>query len=278
MFCKFCGETIDRRTMRCSSCGKSAGPLAGGVGFWDLAGQPAPAAPVVNPGEMGEPHGRNAEVRTDYQNNKQPAPKKVPILALVAVVLSLILLVMNIMLWGDIRVLEQKYEELASRPNWVGEMLENIEPPANNDATEAALPDTTAVPAEEPGTIAAPAETTTPPAEAKPEWIREQPEDRVLSAEEIESGKPMKLFELKVDGKDLEFRWEKYDTEADIWIEVDEKRYEEEDEDRIGSDLAVLILEKWSEDVYGEYRCVIFDEAGNREVSETVYLTPAEEK
>lgn len=271
MFCKFCGESIDRRTMRCSSCGKSAAPLAGGVGFWDLAGQPSPAAPVVNAGEPQEPYGQNPEIPASYQNMNRPAPKRVPILSVLALLLSLILLVMNIMMRGDIRSLERKYEELASRPNWVGEILDELEPPTDNGATESVPPETTDAPSE-------PTETTTLPSALAPEWIREQPEDRVLSAEESESGKSIKLFELKVDGKDLEFRWEKYDAETDSWIEVDEKRYEEEDKNLMGGELSMLILEEWSEDVYGQYRCVIYDEIGNREVSDSVFLKPAEEK
>lgn len=270
MFCKFCGESIDRRTMRCSSCGKSVGPLAGGVGFWDLAGQPSPAAPAAaaapggNLGEMEVLHG-------DHQNGKRPASKKVPILSVAAIVLALILLVMNIIMWGDIRALERKYEELASRPDWVGEILDGIEFPANNDATEALPPDVT-------DAAEKPTETNTEPVEVKPSWIRQQPEERVLTGEEIESGKHLKLFELKADGKDLEFRWEKYNAETNTWVEVDGKRYEEEDEDFMGSALSVLILEKWSEDVYGQYRCVVYDEKGNQEVSASVFLKPAEEK
>lgn len=267
MFCKFCGETIDRRTMRCSSCGKSVGPLAGGVGFWDLAGQPSPAAPAVTPDEMEARQGKNP---VSHQNGRYPDTKKVPILSVVAIALALILLVMNIILWGDIRTLEKKYEELASKPNWVGEILDGMDFSADKDATEP-------LPTETTGVTEDPAETATVPVEETLSWISEQPEDRVLTGEEIGSGKPVKLFELKVDGKDLEFRWEKYDTEANIWDEVDGKRYEEEDENFMGSVLSVLILEKWTEDAYGEYRCVIYDEKGNQEVSISVFLKPGEE-
>lgn len=268
MFCKFCGETIDRRTMKCPSCGKSVGPLAGGVGFWDLAGQPSPAAAAVNPDAMEQRQGRSP---ANHQKGNRPASRKLPILSLAALLLALILLVMNLIMWGEIRALEKNYEELASKPNWVGEILEGIDFPAGSDATEAQSPETTN--AAEP-----PAETTTEPVDKKPGWIFEQPEDRVLTGEEIASGKPIKLFSLKVDGKDLEFRWEKYDAEAGNWMAVDEKRFEEEDEDFMGSEMSMLVLNKWSEDAYGQYRCVIFDEAGNREITISVFLKPGEEK
>lgn len=39
MFCKFCGGQINRKTMRCVDCDRPVGPLEGGVGFWDLAGE-----------------------------------------------------------------------------------------------------------------------------------------------------------------------------------------------------------------------------------------------
>ena len=39
MFCKYCGKAIDPNTMRCRICGREAGPLEGGNGFWDLGAE-----------------------------------------------------------------------------------------------------------------------------------------------------------------------------------------------------------------------------------------------
>lgn len=40
MFCKFCGEKIDRSSMKCSKCRHEVGLLEGGIGFWDLTEKP----------------------------------------------------------------------------------------------------------------------------------------------------------------------------------------------------------------------------------------------
>ena len=53
MFCKYCGGTIDRETMKCTSCGKPVGSLAGGSGFKEmveksLSGTKEDSAPVMD--------------------------------------------------------------------------------------------------------------------------------------------------------------------------------------------------------------------------------------
>lgn len=254
--------------MKCSACGKSVGPLAGGVGFWDLAAQSAPAAPVGAAAEIRGPQAQAGEPRGNHPQPKGPAPKKVSILSIVGVVLLLGLLAMNIKMWADIRKLKQDYEDLRNKPNVLEQMLGNI---TNNALEEPDPQETTQAPTQT-------TEVSVPPVEVAPDWICEQPKDRILSKEEIEADKPIPLFELKVDGKDLEFTWEKYDEKDEKWVEVDDRRYEDEDKNTIGGELVILLLEKWSEDVYGEYRCVISDEAGNQVISDSVWLKPAEEK
>lgn len=266
MFCKYCGETIDKKTMKCSACGKSVGPLAGGVGFWDLASQSAPAVPAVHGAEMRGPYGQGGQMHAGHPQTKQSVPKMVYILSILGAVLLLCLLVMNIKMWADIQTLKQNYENMLSEPTFLEQILGNI---TDKDPVEIDPQETAEV-------TTAPDNTPAPPIGEKPDWIREQPEDRVLSSEEIASRAPMVLFTLKADGKDLEFCWEKYDEKTEEWVKVD-RRYEEEDKDTIGGEQSVLILEKWDEDVYGQYRCRVFDEKGNQIISDPVWLKPAEE-
>ena len=280
MFCKFCGETIDRRTMKCASCGKSVGPLAGGVGFWDLAGQPAPAspaAPVVNPGEMEQLQGRKP---INHQNGKQPAAKKLPILSIVAIVLALVLLVMIIMMRGDIRTLnrnyealnrnyevmeqkyveleqrnaelEQKYEEVSSERSWFEQLLDDAV--RNNDG-ETDPQNETEVPEDS-------ADPTAPGNEGYPDWIIKQPKEEKLKMGQIASGASVVLFTLDVSRENLTFCWEKYDMEAKDWIEVDEEHFEVEEKEIPGGIRVSLKLKVCSEEACGTYHCRIVDENG----------------
>jgi uncharacterized repeat protein (TIGR02543 family) len=82
MFCKYCGKQIDPSTMRCRMCGREAGPLSGGNGFWDLSktpeGQSAPAASAAasaaDTREVEELRGQVAALRKELE--ARPAPKK----------------------------------------------------------------------------------------------------------------------------------------------------------------------------------------------------------
>ena len=270
MFCKFCGETIDRRTMRCSSCGKSVGSLAGGVGFWDLAGQPAqaapatPAAPVVNPGEMEQLQGRNP---INHKNGKRPAPQKLPILSVLALLLALVLLVMIIMIRVDIRALnrnyealeqkyeelELKYEEVSSERGWLEQLLHDAMG-KNDEKTEPQ--DKTEVSEE-------PADTTVPQNETYPDWIVKHPKDEPVTDGKKNSGEPIILFTLEVSRKNLEFHWEKYDEEADTWSEVDEEYYEVKEKDNRDGVSITLMLKEWIDDACGTYRCRIVEKNDN---------------
>ena len=295
MFCKFCGETIDRRTMKCPSCGKSVGPLAGGVGFWDLAGQPAPVAPVapaVNPGEMEQLQGRNP---VNHKNGKQPAAKKLPILSLVAILLALVLLVMIIMMRGDIRALEQKfgeleqkngelvqkyeeleqinaeleqkYEEVSGEPSWFEQLLDDTV--GKNDEKNDEKND----PQDEKEVPVDPADPTAPGSEGYPDWIIKQPKEEKLTTEQIVSGASVTLFTLEVAKENLTFCWEKYDTESKEWIKVDEDHYKVDQKPIPDGVSAILMLKVCSEEACGKYHCRIVDENGKEYLSEDAFVT-----
>lgn len=281
MFCKFCGETIDRRTMKCASCGKSVGPLAGGVGFWDLAGQPAPAAPVVNPGEMEQLQGRNP---VNHKNGKQPAAKKLPILSLVAILLALVLLVIIIMMRGDIRALEQKfgeleqengelvrkyeeleqkYEEVSGERSWFEQLLDDAMG-KNDEETD---------PQDEKEVHKDSADPIAPGNEGYPDWIIKQPKEEKLTMEQIDSGASVTLFTLDVAKENLTFYWEKYDTEAKEWLKVDENHYKVDQKPIPDGVSAILMLKVCSEEACGKYHCRIVDENGNVYLSEEALVT-----
>ena len=80
MICKNCGAQLESSVIRCPACGAPAGPLNGGVGFWDLVGE-APAGPKVPPYPWEDPSGLSDGPGKKENPPAQPAPK-IPYLVL----------------------------------------------------------------------------------------------------------------------------------------------------------------------------------------------------
>ena len=101
MFCKFCGKPIDEGTMRCRVCGRPVGPLEGGNGFWDLAGeQPLPAEPAPDEAKnealealQKQVEELKAELEKSRESAKAPARKggALPVIAALLALLALAL-------------------------------------------------------------------------------------------------------------------------------------------------------------------------------------------
>ena len=123
MFCKFCGKQIDAGTMRCKACGRPVGPLEGGNGFWDLAGE-EPPAPAPAPGE--DPAFQELQKQVDAlraELEARPVPKKSAIGA-IAALLALLALAACFYGFMQIRDLAGKLEETNIQLHKLTEMQE----------------------------------------------------------------------------------------------------------------------------------------------------------
>ncbi len=103
MYCKFCGNPIDRNTMACVSCGKPVGPLSGGNSFKNVflgeqSEHPAQETPERNDQQI-------AQMASDIQFLKKKASEKrsnaAAILAALGLLACLAVLVFMLMLNGD---------------------------------------------------------------------------------------------------------------------------------------------------------------------------------
>lgn len=153
MFCKFCGKPIDEGTMRCRVCGRPVGPLEGGNGFWDLAGEqtlPTEGAPAEAKDEALEALQKQVE-ELKKQLEERPEPKSAPAqkrgaLPVVAALLALLALAVGCFALVQLRQLSVREEKTWDSLCRVADRVEEI---AELLAPETAAPAETA----EPGSI-----------------------------------------------------------------------------------------------------------------------------
>lgn len=109
MYCKFCGERIDRETMQCVSCGKPAGSLEGGVGFWDLAGEKPPRKPSPEPGANCEKAEKRIRLIALQQNKLR---KKITALSVFITIAFVCAVILGAFLTGMVHRLNEDYIDL----------------------------------------------------------------------------------------------------------------------------------------------------------------------
>ncbi len=119
MFCKYCGKAIDEGTMRCRICGRPVGPLEGGNGFWDLAGdkgaeqEPSEDARALQ-ALREEVEQLRAEQKRQAEQKTAPAPKggAAPVFALL---LGLLAVALGVFLLLQLRGLDGKLQSMELR-------------------------------------------------------------------------------------------------------------------------------------------------------------------
>ena len=125
MYCKYCGKPVDEVTMRCKICGRPVGPLEGGNGFWDLAGDlkeetaqnaPLPEAPAQPDPAMKEKIKtlREEVEKLRKERKEQPAGKKSAASAL-AFLLGLLALALGVFVLFQLRGAEGRLQSLERR-------------------------------------------------------------------------------------------------------------------------------------------------------------------
>lgn len=121
MYCKFCGNELNRETMKCVNCGKSPERLEGGVGFWDLVG-----GGVSSPGGQEKViSAKKLEEKLDRIALKQKSRRKsLYILTAVIAVVVFMCALSHILMWIQLNDLYNDYEYLSKRIQDVEEYLD----------------------------------------------------------------------------------------------------------------------------------------------------------
>lgn len=262
--------------MKCTACGAPVESLTGGVGFWDLAGAPAPTvppAPMPEPEHVpayGEEYDADCSAGYDDGYETQPAAepelvpqrrrhkkKKVSVLLVVVLILLVVSLVVNAVLF----VLLLKEKNSGDDSHTRSEQLDDEEdegedkdnPDKDKDDEQDEQNEQNPSESTNPGVpiIEKPTDETTIPednTETDTLEITKQPSHEKLSDKHTVG---VDLFKVEVTGKDVEYQWQILNTQTGQWEDVDEEYYQQVTYEG-GSELGYI---KPYEGLYTQYRC-----------------------
>ncbi len=244
MFCKFCGNPIDRKTMKCTLCGKPAGSLSGGNSFRNILqgeeivvkSDPQLAGIAADIGEIK---------KTVTQKKMTP----LAILSAFCMLLCLLCLVSILALSGKTkRLFDGLNESVDTRFSITAQKLDDIETALiTDDLTdeESSSPD--------PSSFS----------------IDKNPE----SVTNVTPGITNVAFICRASGEELLFSWIKYSADRNTWetIEDDDNRYEIMSS---GNESSLKVINVNNEHE-GTYICVIEEKNGDVHYSSPAQLSLA---
>lgn len=256
MYCKFCGSPVERKTMRCTSCGKPVGSLTGGNSFKELLLHESTGETVQKVTQ------RESKIAETYDCRENLAAKKLGAGVLLPLICSLLCLVSLIVLisvsgssrrtYDMVRTLDNQLIETNKTIQKIADMVNG---PQEQNEERAQEPQVTPVPQMMPR-------------------ITKQP----TSEDEAPAKETGNAFVCKAMGEKLEFSWKKYSEEKQKWIAIteDDKRFEVKTE-QIGSSeyeyKSTLKVIDAGETHEGQYRCDVKDSRGNTCESDVVTFT-----
>ena len=263
MFCKHCGDRIDKKG-NCVSCGKPAGPLEGGVGFWDLAvkgsggGILPPATNIVNVEHLiSEGTDRlDRGMNHIYRRQAQTSKLQTALLAVIAVLLT-VGIALDICLLETVRDIRDAAQGTV--------MEESMQPTETAVPVETGAETEATVPVE---SVEREGETLTEPLPADGESISKdiviEKDPTPETVDQNSEGKLLFVTKVHTNGHELQFKWQKKDESDGQWKSIDEAGleeylYQEDDKENTTEGIysSKLHLTKYGEDILGEYRCEI---------------------
>ena len=201
MYCKYCGNPVDRKTMKCTVCGKPVGSLSGGNSFKELLkGKTNSTATQVV--QMGNSDTQIASIAADVRDLKKKVyEKSINYAAFISAICALLCVVLLISLFslsaknrssigevfGSVKVLaettDQKFDEITTA---LSRESERIEVSANSNAINLS--------------------------------ITKNPE----SVDNVTPGRTNIAFICRASGDGLHFTWLKYSAEKNAWLTIDQ--------------------------------------------------------
>lgn len=278
MFCKHCGDHIDRKTMRCTNCGTPVGSLEGGVFFRDLAGeleeskQPRPAIPP-NLGEVERLIRENTE-RTDrglnyiYKRQIQIGRKQTMLLMLIPVLLAASIIV-DICLLTTMKGIRNEFAETTEEINTVETTTATAEtePPLVTELFGGE--ETPMLPEQTEATVDANLSDDLLGADTGEIKLGAGPtKETVRISLDAGDESEITVFKARATGEKLEFEWQK-NVDGD-WYLVDEVHPgvfrcddmpNDETDAEEGQTISMLYIKRNSitMEIAGDYRCVVWN-------------------
>ncbi len=255
MYCKFCGNPVDRKAMKCTACGKPVGLLSGGNSFTQmLQGKPNntdnAAVQPVKPGKIDQ---QMASIAVDVRDIKKRVHEKKPnytaFFSAFCAMICVISLVSFFMLSAkNRRSIEGLSEAFGIFTDVTDSKLADIDLALNKEAeaVEKAMENVT-------GFV---------PTESS---ITKNPE----SESNVTPGVTTIAFICRASGKGLRFSWLKYSVETNFWITINKDNSDYEIISSSGESRLTVINANPAH--VGTYICLVEDQDGH-----TLYSAPAQ--
>lgn len=250
MYCKFCGNPIDRASLKCTACGKPVGSLSGGNSFRDvLEGKTGDGS--MMPGEYS---GENARIQMNQIDNAIRDVKKsvlskihdltrtsMALCILAGVICIAVVLVSGAISAHKVSALKEEVFTLSEKNVVQLQTISN-----DVDLIKNAL------------------QTGEGDSEKTPIYIEKSPESETIMTPEQAS----LLLVCRAGGADLHFSWMKYNAEKNLWEYLDNSNLyiieNEANESRLTAVAASRVHE-------GTYICVVQGRNG-----QMLYSAPAQ--
>ena len=238
MYCKFCGNEIDRKSMKCTACGRPVGPLSGGTGFTDSIRQ---RQEQPSPPEKDERLQKLLEASRRVEKDVKTLPKKLDIILVAVAVCVLIsfisLLSTSIFSGANRRMLKELSLSCETFINDAELRLGNIEARLAQGSQDGFAAD---------GSSSYTAAFS----------IDKNPESEL----NMPLGETMLTFVCRASGENLQFSWERYSQANNNWEKITDgdplfSVSSSENESR-------LTVVNSSPEHEGTYICVITDSSG----------------
>ena len=240
MYCKYCGNPVDRKTMKCTACGKPVGSLSGGNSFKELLKGKTNSTETQTI-QTGKSDPQIASIAVDIRDLKKKAyEKSINYAAFISALCALLCVILLISLFalsaknrnsiekvfGSIEALaettEHKFDEITTSLN---SESEGIEVSANPDAINLS--------------------------------ITKNPE----SVDNVTPGRTNIAFSCRASGDELRFTWLKYSANKNAWLTIDQDNANFEIISAASeSSLKVINASSGHE---GTYICLVEDRAGH---------------
>jgi hypothetical protein len=201
MYCKYCGNPVDRKTMKCTVCGKPVGSLSGGNSFKELLKGKTNSTPaqVV---QLGKSDTQTASIAADVRELRKKAyEKSINYAAIISALCALLCVILLISL----------FSLSAKNRSSTEEVFESIE--ALAETTDQKFDEiTTALNRESEGIEVS----------ANPEAINPSITKNPESVDNVTPGRTNIAFICQASGDELCFTWLKYTADKNAWLTIDQ--------------------------------------------------------
>lgn len=240
MFCKLCGNPVDRKSMKCVSCGKPLGSLTGGNSFKDILQEKAcvPGSAVTESGSFSPQFVRiSSDIRDIKEKYYTQKTDFTAIISALGVLICIIVLVSSFALYiGNKKSLDQIRESLAMQINETNQKIDSLGLLFSSTAgNKNVSPDVSS---------------------SEFFFFDKNPESEF----NVTPGKTSVAFVCRALGNDLQFSWIKYSHAENKWITI------EQDSSQFAvmssSNESNLTVIEAGPEHEGTYICVVKDENG----------------